>query len=230
VDMPRSVRRKVAAPTADEVRRLLDAVKGDRLEAIVTVALALGLRRAEILGLRWEDIDLDRRTLTVRNRVNRVNRIGIIVRAGTKTEAGDERTIVLRQSIVQSLSVHRTRQLETKLQAGPRWQGPAYPNATPTGYVFTSSTGTVMDPRNLNRCFAKVRQKASLPTHTFHQLRHDCTSLLLAQGIPLWAVSKILGHSGIQITANIYGHLATDLQWDAANKHGHAPGSGDHLL
>jgi integrase len=142
----------------------------------------------------------------------------IIVRAGTKTEAGDERTIVLPQSIVQSLSAHRTRQLETKLQAGPRWQGLAYPNATPTGYVFTSSTGTIMDPRNLNRYFAKVRQKANLPTHTFHQLRHDCASLLLAQGIPLWAVSKILGHSGIQITANIYGHLATELQWDAADR------------
>jgi integrase len=108
VDMPRSSRRKVAAPTADEVRRLLEAVKGDRLEAIVTVALALGLRRAEILGLRWEDVDLDRRTLTVRNRVNRVNKLGIIVRAGTKTEAGDERTIVLPQSIVQSLLTHRT--------------------------------------------------------------------------------------------------------------------------
>jgi integrase len=170
VDMPRSVRRKVAAPTGDEVRRLLDAVKGDRLEAIITVALAPGLRRTEILGLRWEDIDLDRRTLTVRNRVNRVNRIGIIVRAGTKTEAGDERTIVLPQSIVQSLTAHRTRQLETKLVAGPRWHGPSYSNAVPTGYVFTSTTGTILDPRNLNRYFSRVRAKANLPTHTFHQL------------------------------------------------------------
>src|SRR5690242_17890002 len=80
VDMPRSARRKIAAPTLDDVHRLLDAIKGDRLEAIVTVALAVGLRRGEILGLQWKDIDLERRTLTVRARISRVQKIGLIVR------------------------------------------------------------------------------------------------------------------------------------------------------
>ena len=103
VDMPRSGRRKVAAPTSEDVRRLLDAVKGDHLEAIVTVALALGLRRGEILGLRWEDIDLEKRIATARARVSRVQNVGLIARAGTKTDAGDERTVLLPTSIVQAL-------------------------------------------------------------------------------------------------------------------------------
>jgi integrase len=218
VDMPRSARRKIAALRMEDVRRLLDTVRGDRLEAIVTVALAVGLRRGEMLGLRWEDVNLERRTLTVRARVNRVRKLGIIVRAGTKTEAGDERTIVLPTSIVQALKAHRARQLEARLAAGSRWKGPEYTDGCMTGLVFTSDVGTVLDPRNLNQYFDRVRERAGLPTHTFHGLRHDCASLLLAQGVPLWAVSKILGHSGIQVTANVYGHLASELQWDAAER------------
>src|SRR4029079_4514019 len=88
VDMPRSIRRKITAPTPEEVRRLLDAVRGHRHEAIVTVALAIGLRRGEILALRWEDIDFEHRTLTVRNRVHRIQKLGLVVRAGAKTKAG----------------------------------------------------------------------------------------------------------------------------------------------
>jgi len=114
IDMPRSARKKIAAPITDDVRRLLDAVRDDRLEAIVTVALAIGLRRGEILGLQWEDIDLQERTLTVRANVSRVQKIGLIVRAGTKTDAGDERTMLLPTTIVQALMVHRARQLEPR--------------------------------------------------------------------------------------------------------------------
>lgn len=218
VEMPRSARRKIAAPTIDEVRRLLDAVKGDRLEAIVTVALALGLRRGEMLGLRWEDIDLEQRRLTVRSRVTRVAKMGIIVRAGTKTNAGDERTMVLPTNIVQALNAHRDRQVAARVAAGEGWLGADYANGQIAGFIFTSDVGTVLDPRNLNRYFDRVRRRAGLPSHTFHGLRHDCASLLLAQGVPLWAVSKILGHSGIQVTANVYGHLASELQFDAADR------------
>jgi integrase len=193
VDMPRSARRKIAAPSPEDIRRLLGAIKGDRLEAIVTVALAIGLRRGEILGLQWEDIDLETRTLRVRARVSRVQKIGLIVRAGTKTDAGDERTILLPTSIVQALKVHHRRQLESRLAAGPRWRGPEYVDGRTTGFVFTSQVGTVLEPRNLNRYFDRVRERARMPTHTFHGVRQDCASLLLAQGVPLWAVSKSLG-------------------------------------
>ncbi len=217
VEMPKSASRKINAPTAEEVRRLLDAVRGHRLEAIISVALALGLRKGEILGLRWEDINLEQRTLTVRNQVHRIKKQGIVVRVGAKTEASDERTIVLPQTIPHALQAHRTRQLETRLAAGSQWKGPNYVTGV-TGYVFTSQIGTILEPRNLNRFFYRIRREASLPTKTIHQLRHDCASLLLAQGVPLWAVSKILGHSGIQVTANIYGHLATELQYEAAVK------------
>lgn len=142
----------------------------------------------------------------------------MIVRAGTKTDAGDERTILLPTTIVEALKSHRLRQLESRLAAGDRWKGPDYADGRWTGFVFPSDVGTVLEPRNLNRYFDRVRQRAGMPGHTFHGLRHDCASLLLAQGVPLWAVSKILGHSGIQVTANIYGHLAPELQLEAADR------------
>ena len=103
-----------------------------------------------------------------------------------------------------------------EIVAGSRWKGPEYVEGRVTGFVFTSEVGTIFEPRNLNRYFDRVREHAGMPTHTFHGLRHNCASLLLSQGVPLWAVSKILGHSEIPVTANVYGHLAHELQREAA--------------
>ena len=216
VDMPASAQRKLAPPTAEDVRRLLDVIHGDRLEALVILALATGLRRGELLGLRWEDVDLEERRLIVRARVNRIHGVGLLVREGAKTQAG-QRTMVLPEIAVRALQAHRGRQQDSRLLAGARWKGPEYPDGRATGTVFTSTVGTILEPRNVFRYFDRVREKAGLHTHTFHGLRHDFASLLLAAGTPQRIVMEMMGHSNYSMTTR-YQHVPDALQREAASR------------
>jgi integrase len=216
VSMPANQRPKVAAPNLENARRLLQATHGHRLEATVTVGLSLGLRRGEVIGLKWEDIDLEQRIVCVRRRVTRVGH-RLLVREGTKMDAEAAETVAIPDLLVQALQTHRTRQLEERLKAGARWKGPEPTiGGKPAGFVFTSTVGTVLEPRNVYRWWETVRLAAGLNDKTFHQLRHDCASLLLAQGVPMYAVSQILRHSSPAITARFYAHLTPELQREAA--------------
>ena len=155
--------------TALEARRLLDAAKGTRLEALYTVALCEGLRRGELLGLRWQDIDLDNAHLRVMQAVQRVE--GKLKAAETKTERS-RRTLALPPSVVASLRRHHARQLQERLSAGPRWQD--------SGLVFTNRIGNAIDPGNLRDDFAALLKAAQVPRVRFHDLRHSAASLLIA--------------------------------------------------
>lgn len=217
VEMPRGKRRTVPPPNMEHARALLDAARGDRLEALITVGLALGLRRGEATGLRWEDVDLEVRTITVRRRVSRVKG-ALLVREGTKMNPDSPaHTVALPELMVHTLRAHRQRQLLERVRVGPRWKGPEPTiDGKPAGFVFTSMVGTVLEPRNVFRSFETMRHRAGLDDKTFHQLRHDCASLLLAQGVPMYAVSQILRHSSPTITARFYAHLTPELQREAA--------------
>lgn len=211
-------RAKVPPPNLDHARALLDAARGNRLEAIITVGLALGLRRGEVIGLRWEDIDMDARIMKIRRRVSRVKG-RLLVREGVKMGEDEEGAVALPDLLIHALAQHRTRQLLERMKAGPRWKGPE-PSADgkPSGFVFTSMVGTVLEPRNVYRTFEDIRHRAGFDDKTFHQLRHDCASLLLGQGIPMYAVSQILRHSSPTITARFYAHLTPELHREAADK------------
>ena len=106
--------------------------------------------------------------------------------------------------------MHRARQLQERLLAGTKWQD--------TGYVFASTIGTPLDPRNVTTHFGRVLKKAGLPKKRFHDLRHTCASLLLAQGVHPRVVMEILGHSQISMTMDTYSHVIPELQDDAAAK------------
>jgi integrase len=215
-DMPASNQRKLAPPTTDELRRLLDVIRGDRLEALVILALATGLRRGELLGLRWEDVDLEERRLTVHARVNRTRQAGLLFRDGAKTQAG-QRSMVLPDIAVRALLAHRQRQLDSRALAGIRWKGPSYPDGKATGPVFTSTVGTILEPRNVYRYFDGVRDDANLGGHTFHGLRHDFASLLLAGGTPQRIVMEMMGHTNYSMTTR-YQHVPDALQREAADR------------
>jgi integrase len=193
-----------------EARIFLDAVGGDRLEALYTVAVTLGLRQGEALGLRWQDIDLEERRLTVNQTVERLGRgdNSKLVLMEPKTSRS-RRTLSLPDMAVKALRLHRVRQLETRLAAGSDWQD--------TGMVFTTGHGTPLDPRNLYRDFRRILKRAGLPAIRFHDLRHSAASLMLAQGIPLRSIQEILGHSSIAITANLYAHVGEQLKREAAD-------------
>jgi integrase len=184
-----------------QARRLLVAVQGDRLRAVYVLALSVGLRRGELLGLRWADVDLDGGELRVRQAVQRV--AGELRFTEPKTRRS-RRTLPLPALAVDALREHRARQASERLASGPAWQD--------SGLIFTTARGTPIEPRNLNRHWYALRDRVGLPGVRLHDLRHTCVTLLLDDGAPPHIVQAIAGHSGIQVTMTIYAHAAQEEQ------------------
>jgi integrase len=218
VEKPRVERAQHEPPQVSALRNLLEVIADDRQQALVYVALCGSLRRAEVLGLYWEDVDLEARVLRVRRRVNRVGKgVGLLVRPAAKTRAG-VRTVHLPQLVIGALRQQRRHQLEDRLAAGMDWKGSDYADGKATGFVFTSDVGTVLEPRKVDLYFATVRTRAGMDEHTFHELRHDFAGLLLQHDIPGRVVSEMMGHSDYSITANLYQHVPDALQRLAADR------------
>lgn len=204
VGPPRIQRKEIRSFTPDEARTFLKTIKGDRLEALFSVALSLGLRQGEALGLRWQDVDFEARTLRVIYALQRIE--GRLQLVEPKTERS-RRVLPLPETVHSALRSHRSRQLEERLALGSCWKE--------TGLVFTSTIGTPLEPRNVVRKFHALLKKAGLPHSRFHDLRHSCASLLLAQGVPARTVMDVLGHSQISLTMNTYAHVMPAMKQDA---------------
>jgi integrase len=204
VDPPRALKYEIQPMAPEQARKFLQAIKGHRFEALFTVALSLGLRRGEALGLHWEDIDFEKRTLRVNRSLSRINHELVLSEPKTKQS---RRVLDLPESLAVRLREHRTRQLEERLQAGRDW--------VETGMVFTSRVGTPIDPRHVKRHLDPLLVNAGLPHFRVHDLRHFCASLLLAQGVPLKVVSDLLGHTQISITADLYTHVLPEVRKEA---------------
>jgi hypothetical protein len=175
------------------------------LEALFTAALFLGLRQGEILGLRWADVDLDARTLTVTQTLQRVD--GALIVKAPKTEKS-RRRLTLPPSVVFALRAHRDRQAVERQAAGDHWKE--------SGLVFTTTIGTAIDPRNALRIWQNLLTGAGLPCRTFHVTRHTAVSMLINEGVPLKVIQEILGHSVLSTTADVYGHLYPQAFMEAA--------------
>lgn len=180
---------------------VIDAAAGDRLEALAVVVLRLGLRKGEALALRWGDIDLDAGTLTVRGTLKRGRDGGGLYVDTTKTSAGT-RELPLVAGTAEALREHRRRQAAERLALGPLWIDSAH--------VFTTATGTPVDPRNVNRWWSALCERAGVGHRRFHAARHTAATLLLEQGVPLEVVSAVLGHAGLAITADVYAKVGMD--------------------
>lgn len=141
-------------------------------------------------------MDLDGGTIAVRRELKREG--GRLVTADTKT-ARSRRSVNLPEPMVATLRRHRAGQAAERLALGDAWVDSAY--------VFTTTIGTPIDPRNLYRKFQKVCRDAGLGDWHPHELRHSAASLMLAQGVQLQVVSEVLGHSSIRVTADVYGHI-----------------------
>ena len=177
---------------ADEAAKVLAAARGDRLEALAVLVLAVGLRQGEALGLRWSNVDLRRASLRV---------------ADSKTDAG-VRTVALPDFVVTALKAHRARQREERM-ASDVWGDP--------DLVFTTSIGTVIDRRNALRWWHELTIRAGVGRRRFHASRHTAATLMLNNGVPLEVVSATLGHAGYAITADVYAKVGTKLQRTAAD-------------
>ncbi|MGW0086563.1 tyrosine-type recombinase/integrase [Streptomyces sp. NPDC003393] len=214
-ELPRNVARNVKTTThqprrfrpltAAEARQFLDAARADRLHALYELALRTGLRKGELLGLHWEDLDLNSGTASIRRSLQRT-RTGGLTHLPTKTRAS-ERRIALPTECVHSLKEHSGRQDKERETAGPDWSD--------SGLVFTTSTGRPLDPANLTRRFRSFLDRAGLRRIRFHDLRHSTATLLLEQGVDLVVIKALLGHAHIGVTAGVYAHVRLRLQRQA---------------
>jgi integrase len=204
--------RPIRCPVGNRLSRSQLAISfflesGGGVEMSILGALAVGLRQGEALGLRWDDIDLDRGSLTVRSALQRLGPGWQLAQPKT---ARSRRTIALPTVVSAALQSHRARQLQERLWAGARWQE--------HDFVFASTIGTPLDGTNVTRRFQQLLRSAGLPRQRFHDIRHACASLLLAQGVHPRVVMETLGHSQIGLTMNTYSHVIPALQSEAATQ------------
>ncbi|HEX6349870.1 MAG TPA: site-specific integrase [Candidatus Dormibacteraeota bacterium] len=204
---PRLERHEIEPFTPDEARSFLTAIEGDRLEGLYIAALFSGLRQGELLGLRWQDVDLEAQELRV---VHALQRFDGKLRLVPPKTARSRRSVSLPPLVVDALRRDKARQLEDRLLAGSRW--------VESGLVYTTRWGTPIEPRDATRSFKRLLARAQLREIRFHDLRHSCATLLLVQGVAPRVVMEMLGHSQISVTMNTYSHVLPALQRDAAQR------------
>ncbi|WP_276981784.1 tyrosine-type recombinase/integrase [Ferrimicrobium acidiphilum] len=194
-------RRELKAWSAAEIGIFRQACEGERLGPLFLILATLGLRRGEALALRWSDFDREARTLTISK--SRSKAWDTVVEGPTKT-ARSARVIPVPNHLVDVLEAHRARQreeVERLLSLGIR---------ADADYLFTSEYGRPLDPDNASKAFKKFATQAGLGDRHVHELRHLSASLLLARGVPMPIISRILGHSSTAVTDTVYSHLSVE--------------------
>ena len=205
VEPPRFERKEMHALDPAGVTRLLKAAQGTDLRAVIAVAIGTGLRRGELLALRWSDVNLDARRLTVHRSLETVK--GVMRTKPPKT-ARSARTIALPPFVAEILGDERTRQEDLRQLLGIRRDA--------AGWVFARADGSAWEPGAFSLAFARFVKSAKLPHVRFHDLRHSFGTLALASGVDLQTVSRALGHESTAITSRIYLHAIESLNEDAA--------------
>ncbi|MGW0553331.1 tyrosine-type recombinase/integrase [Streptomyces sp. NPDC002926] len=221
VETPTVERQEVHPLDAGEAKLLLKASRAHRLYALWLLLISTGLRRGEVLGLTWADVDLAAGQLRVRRNLQRIKRELIF---GTPKTARSIRTVSLPQRCVAALIVHHAAQAEERKVAGDKWKPLAH---QPHGLVFTTATGRATDPRSLNRMLTILCRKAKVRRVRVHDLRHTCASLLLAQGVDARTIMETLGHSTITMTLDTYAHVMQTTLRAAADRMDDALGLDD---
>lgn len=208
VPPPRLPQNDVHPLTAEEARRLIDATRDDRLGARWAIAVTLGLRQGEVLGLWWSDIDLDRRELRVSRQFLRTRARDSDDRFGSLKSRRSRRTLVLPPSLVDALRRHRTIQDQEKSTAA-YWQDERL--------VFTTPAGTPLDHSADTRAFKAALRAAEVRAVRLHDLRHTAATLLLSEGVHPRVVMEMLGHSQFGLTMNTYSHVMPSVLGGAAD-------------
>lgn len=225
IKAPKAARPELHVWTPEQVADFLSTSQAHRLHAAFYLALMTGMRRGELLGLQWADIDWERSRLRVRHNLVEVRSEGkpgklhagkptvssVELILQTPKTAGSRRTIVLSPGTLSKLEEHRARQAAERRAAAEAWQGP-----TESGFVFASEIGTATDPRNFYRWFVELVAEATVPRIRFHDLRHTAASLMVRRGIAPKTVSERLGHADVGFTLRTYTHLYDEQREEAA--------------
>lgn len=200
-----SVGESIATWSSDEVAEFLASVRHDRLYAAWHLAVSTGMRRGELLGLRWQDVDLSLARAAVRQTLTHA---GYTIVVGEPKTTKSRRSVALDRDTVAVLREWRTAQLAERLAAGPAWQD--------TGYLFTREDGRPVHPDTFSYWFDKHLRASGVRKIRFHDLRHTHASLALQAGISAKVVSDRLGHSTVAFTLDVYSHVVPALQEEAA--------------
>lgn len=202
---PTSRRVELRTWTAGELHRFLTSVRGDRLYAAWQLAALTGMRRGEILGMRWADLDLDAGWLSVRQTLVVVDNHPQV--SEPKTARG-RRRIALDRGSIAALRAHHKAQAAERLAAGPGWSD--------NDLVFSRQDGAPLHPEHVRRQFDRHVTHAGLPRIRFHDLRHTHATLALQAGVHPKIVSERLGHSTVAMTLDVYSHAIPAIQQGAA--------------
>jgi integrase len=209
----KQTRRKPTIYDEKQAGEFIEAIHGERLEALYWLGLCLGPRKGEILGLKWTDLNFETGKVTLVRALQRVKPAGakktVLELVDTKTRESD-RSMWLPQIVIEKVLAHQRRQSEERKDAGSRW--------VESGMVFTSQRGTPLEPRNLLRDFYRIRNRSQLPRIRFHDLRHSAATILKMAGVADQAIQKLLGHASVRTTQEIYEHLTVDAEKQAAAK------------
>lgn len=202
VTPPRIVSREATPLTVEQAHILLESARNHHLDVFILMAIVTGMRRGELLALRWSDIDFDRQFLIVKHTVDYIPKYGY-VETEPKTKAG-KRKINLPLFLIENLIKHQSRLLEQQQKQGDRWEK--------RGLVFPDRSGGYFNPNYLLRVFKKMLQGAGLSHMHFHELRHSAATILASMGINMKVIQEMLGHSDISITLGLYSHLMPSMQ------------------
>jgi integrase len=210
VKAPRRPRKEMNALTLEQARAFLEASQGDRLQALYLLALHTGARQGELLGLRWDDVDLEAGRLSLRRTLS-----GAKGGPTFTTPKNDKsRSVRLTAKAVEGLRAHRERQLEEREMLAGLWQD--------HGLVFCTTKGTPLSRHNVHtRSFKPLLERAGLPrAFRFHDLRHRFATLMGSSGGHAKVVQEMLGHATINVTLDLYSHVLPDMQEEAMDRLG----------
>ncbi len=198
--------------TEEEAMILLDKVKGHQLEVIITIATCYGLRRSEIIGIKWSAIDFNKNRITIRHKVTQatVDNKRIVVQKDKMKNKSSYRSLPLIPIVRDLLLKEKVRQDRNKLLYGNTYKNE-------DDYICVKDDGTLVRPDTITNQVPKFIVNAGLRKITLHNLRHSCASILLANGISMKEIQEWLGHSSYYTTANIYTHIDDKSKQNAAN-------------
>ena len=197
----------------EELQLLFEKSKGDPLEIVILIASFYGLRRSEVLGLKWSAFDFVNNTITIKHKVVETiveDKRTLLMKDKTKNSSS-YRSLPLVAEIKETLLAHKKNIERNKLLCGNSY------NKKYKDYIFVDSTGKIYRPEYITDHFSLLLKKNNLRHIRFHDLRHSCASLLLAKGIPMKAIQEWLGHSTYSTTANLYTHLESNTKNVSAN-------------
>ncbi|MFZ3589293.1 tyrosine-type recombinase/integrase [Bacillus sp. DJP31] len=205
-DPPSEAKKEIQIWSFEEIRQFLKKCSEERLYIAFLLAIYTGMRKGEILGLKWSDINFTKKTIKTERTLSHIPKLGYIL-TSVKTK-NSNRQIPISDNIIIELKKLKDSQITLKKRLGSLYQD--------SNLIICTETGTFQDPKNLMRVMKRAIKNSGVSTIRFHDLRHTHASILLSEGVDIVKVSSRLGHSNPKVTLEFYAHLVPNIDDDVA--------------